>query len=95
MAFKANIDDLRESPAVDICLALASRTDGSLLVVEPNINSLPVAFDQFENLKLCSVQDAIAEADIVVGLVDHTEFRTLSRESLVEKVVIDTRGMWR
>lgn len=95
LAFKADIDDLRESPAVDICYEISQQVDGDVLVVEPNIKQLPDIFSDNDSVKLVSVNQALASADIVLGLVDHREFRQLSRESLVEKVVIDTRGMWR
>ena len=95
LSFKADIDDLRESPALNICLDLAQRIEGCLLLVEPNIKELPPSLKEVPNLKLCTINDALKQADIVLGLVDHKEFRALSRESLVEKVVIDTRGMWR
>ena len=86
---------MRESPALNICLDLAQRIEGCLLLVEPNIKELPPALKEVPNLKLCTINEALKVADIVLGLVDHKEFRALSRESLVEKVVIDTRGMWR
>jgi len=95
LAFKADIDDLRESPALDICKDLAGQLTGSVLVVEPNIGELPESLAGLANVSLCSIQEALREADILLGLVDHSEFRALSAESLVEKVVIDTRGMWR
>lgn len=95
LAFKADIDDLRESPALGICRDLAKQLSGSVLVVEPNIRELPESLKMFSNVRLCSIQEALQEADILLGLVDHSEFRSLSPESLVEKVVIDTRGMWR
>lgn len=95
LAFKANIDDLRESPAVDICLGIAEKLDGQVMAVEPNITELPDKLAGVSNIVISDMKTALAEADIVVGLVDHKEFRTLNRELLVEKVVIDTRGMWR
>ena len=95
LAFKADIDDLRESPAVDICLDLARQLDGTVMVVEPNIKELPARFADVSDVVLCETKEALADADIILGLVDHKEFSSLSRESLVEKVVIDTRGMWR
>jgi len=95
LAFKADIDDLRESPAVDICINLAKQLDGTILVVEPNIKELTKGISEYDNVSLVSIEEALKQADIVLGLVDHKEFRALSRESLVEKVVIDTRGMWR
>ena len=95
LAFKADIDDLRESPALDICADLASKLSGNILVVEPNISKLPPILAKFPNVRLCTVEESMAEADIVLGLVDHTEFKSLDRGLLAEKVVIDTRGMWR
>jgi UDP-N-acetyl-D-mannosaminuronic acid dehydrogenase len=94
LAFKANIDDLRESPAVDIVRELASRKAGRLLAVEPHIDDLPAALQE-SGAKLVDLDMALAEADIVVGLVDHDEFRRLRPLSLRGKVVYDTRGMWR
>ncbi len=95
LAFKADIDDLRESPAVDICMELARQTSGAILVVEPNISELPARLSNLQHVQLSDMQTAIDTADIVLGLVDHREFRTMNKEVLAEKVVIDTRGMWR
>lgn len=96
LAFKANIDDLRESPSKNIAVALTERLDeGTVLVVEPNIDALPREFDGRGNVELAALEDAVERADIVLLLVDHDPFRTLDRETLQEKVVIDTKGLWR
>jgi len=95
LAFKANIDDLRESPALDIVVQLAERQAGKLLIVEPNITKLPAALEQAANVELVSLDEALGNADIIVGLVDHSEFLKISRESLSEAMLLDTRGMWR
>jgi len=95
LAFKANIDDLRESPALDIVVQLAERQAGKLLVVEPNITKLPAALETAANVELVSLDEALGNADIIVGLVDHSEFLKISRESLSEAMLLDTRGMWR
>ncbi len=92
LAFKANVDDLRESPAMDIALALANEYGGGLLVCEPHIKSLPKALEG--KAKLVDARDAIQIADIVVLLVDHRPFERLSRRVLEQRVVIDTRGLW-
>ena len=86
LAYKPDIDDLRESPALAIVRALGARLeDASLRVVEPNIGAHP----EFE---LADAADAVREADIVVVLVGHREFRRLSAGQLAEKVVLDTCG---
>ena len=96
IAFKANIDDLRESPSKNIALELADRLDhGTVLVVEPNIDELPREFEGKANVELAGVNDGIERADIVLLLVDHDPFRMVSREELAEKIVIDTKGLWR
>lgn len=96
LAFKPDIDDLRESPALHIAQDLAKRLDvGKILVVEPNVDELPASLADFDNVELAELDAAVTEADIVVLLVDHTEFKEFDREKLQEKLVIDTRGVWR
>ncbi|OFI39660.1 UDP-N-acetyl-D-mannosamine dehydrogenase [Arthrobacter sp. SW1] len=93
LAFKANIDDLRESPSVDIARSLAERLpQASLLAVEPHIEKLPAALADFPNLRLADVDDALPASDIVVFLVDHNEFLELG-VALAGKEVIDLRGV--
>lgn len=95
LAFKANIDDLRESPAMAIVRQLADEKIGRLLIVEPNIDQLPKELKDHEHVNKVTMKDGIEEADILVGLVDHHDFKKIDQEILKEKVVIDTRGMWR
>ncbi len=93
LAFKADIDDLRESPALDIVKALASQQIGKLLVVEPNIAQLP---DQLltQGVELVELSDALGAANLLVALVDHSEFKQIPLSQVTSKVVIDTRGLW-
>ena len=86
LAFKADLDDLRESPAVEIVSKLHKLNIGEIVVCEPNIN-------KHASFNLSSLEDAIEKADIVVVLVDHKEFKSLSASKLSEKIVIDTRGI--
>ncbi len=88
LAFKADVDDLRESPAFDIVKRLQAESLGQLLVCEPNLQE----HDAFELLRHDA---AIAAADIVVLLVDHKQFKGLKAADLSEKVVVDTRGVIR
>lgn len=93
ISYKADIDDLRESPALAIARRIAEEKLGRLLIVEPYIRSLPD--DLAGRGELVSQRRAMEEADILVGLVDHRPFRRITAAELAEKVVIDTRGMWR
>ncbi|MDR8018444.1 UDP-N-acetyl-D-mannosamine dehydrogenase [Nesterenkonia aerolata] len=96
IAFKANIDDLRESPSRNIVGDLAARLDtGRVLVVEPNIDELPGELAERENVELAELDGAVEQADIVLLLVDHDQFKTFDRDRLQEKIVIDTKGLWR
>ena len=87
LAFKADIDDLRESPALDIVTQLKNQNVGEILVCEPNI-------DNHDNFDLVSLEDAIPKADIVLVLVNHKQFYALNPEDLKDKIVIDTRGVF-
>ncbi len=86
LAYKPDIDDLRESPAIKIVTELQQRGVGQLKVVEPNLES----HDSFE---LSSLDDAIDAADIVLILVGHKPFLSLSSAKLAEKIIIDTCGV--
>ena len=88
LAFKPNIDDLRESPALMIAKKIIAMHSGTVLLVEPNITSLP---DSLNNSKLSTLDESIARADIHLLLVDHSEFYK-SRPS--SGIIIDTRGIW-
>lgn len=73
LAFKPDIDDLRESPALEICRALNATFEGRLLIVEPFVETLPSCFN--EQALLVDVSRACAEADIFVYLVAHAVFK--------------------
>ena len=96
IAFKRDIDDLRESPSLDIVKQLGSRNSNlDIRVVEPNVAELPASLKELENVKKESLVEAISAAGVVLLLVDHTEFASIDRKLLEGKTVIDTRGLWR
>lgn len=92
LAFKPDIDDFRESPALEIALSLARTRGQRIMVVEPFAEELPAGFAG-TGARLATLDEGLDEADIVVVLVDHTAFKHLSHESLRGKLVFDTRGM--
>lgn len=92
LSFKPNIDDLRESPALDITAKLAKESIGKVIAIEPNINELPLKYS--ESIQLKSIEYAFENADIFLLLVDHNEFKLIPKDRLKDKIVIDTRGIW-
>lgn len=93
LSYKADIDDFRESPALEIVEELATAKLGALSVVEPHITELPISL-QGMGITMASFNSAIRDNDIVVLLVDHKAFLKVDREVIKEKIVIDTRGVW-
>lgn len=91
LAFKANIDDLRESPAVEIVKQLAEVNVGEIIAVEPHVSELPASLKE-KGINLLTVEEAIEKSDIVLVLVDHEIFNSIAFDQFKEKVVIDTKG---
>lgn len=89
LAFKANIDDLRESPALEITRQLIECGIGSIMACEPNVNG------EFREFHLHELDVVLKNSDILLLLVDHDEFKNIDRELLKDKQIIDTRGVWR
>jgi len=94
LAFKPDIDDLRESPALGIVQALFRARAGRLLLVEPNISALPASLPPSPDLALVEAEEAIAKADIVVFLVNHKAFANLEAARFGDKIVVNACG-WR
>jgi len=87
LAFKPDIDDLRESPALNITKVIVSMHAGQVLAIEPNIESINI-----EKLKLVTIEESLTKANIHVMLVDHKEFKEIK---LNDQFVIDTKGIWK
>lgn len=85
LAYKPDIDDLRESPALYVTKRLLAEVEGEVRICEPNLA-------KYEGLELVSVEEALEDADIVVILVAHKQFRSLPANLLAEKVLFDPAG---
>ncbi len=88
LAYKPDIDDLRESPALQVAKELMSSLDAEIRIVEPNLESHP-------EFSLWSCEAALADADMVVVLVAHTKFKKIPANLLAEKIIIDPAGALR
>lgn len=86
LAFKPDIDDLRESPALEITKSIAAFHTGQVLAIEPNVESI-----DHDKIKLVTIDESLTETDIHVMLVDHTQFKKIK---LTDSYVIDTKGIW-
>lgn len=75
LSFKPNIDDLRESPALEIVKILTDNINLNILAVEPHIQELPMQLRNIKNISLSSIDDALDRADLVVLLVKHDAFK--------------------
>lgn len=92
LAFKPDIDDLRESPSLAIAQKIAEIHPSTVYFVEPNIDSL--ASDFSENAELKEFTDELKLVDIAVLLVDHQEFKVNVKFN-DEIIIIDTKGIWK
>ncbi len=86
LAFKEDISDLRESPAMNITRQIAEMHNGSVIAVEPNIKML-----EKEKFNLMSLEEAEKKADIAVLLVSHKEFKMRRPKT---SFLLDTKGIW-
>ena len=93
LSFKANIDDLRESPALEIAIELAKKYGDRVRVVEPHVDALPPAFDGTGATKV-TLDQALDDCGVLVVLVDHHEFRGVAANRRAGKAIYDTRGLW-
>lgn len=93
LSYKPDVDDLRESPAVEIASGLANK-GYKISVVEPHIDTLPARLSESENLVLRPLGEAVENADIILLLVGHSAF-TSAGANLENKIVIDAVGLWR
>jgi len=94
LSYKSDIDDLRESPAVEIVEKIAAKHSGTVLVAEPNIIEIPPHLKNYKNIVYSHYEKAIDQADTIIVLTDHREFKLIDKSSLINKQIIDTRGIW-
>ena len=93
LSFKPNIDDVRESPAVDVVKALADVPNIRLIAAEPHIDALPHELEG-KGIIFTDALNAIDRAEIVVLLVDHRQLGLIDPKALEDKKLVDTRGLW-
>ena len=85
LTFKPDIDDLRESPALQITRDLVNTLECKVIAVEPNVDQVQ------EDFELVNLDTAFSRADIYVLLVDHYQFKRIKP---AVGYVVDTKGVW-
>jgi len=93
LAFKANIDDFRESPARLVAATLARKYGERISIVEPYSAVLPREFEG-TGARHIDLDEALEECDILIALVDHDIFKVVPLAERASKLVYDTRGIW-
>jgi len=93
LAFKANIDDFRESPARFVTASLARKFGERLRIVEPYAASLPVEFTD-TGASLVDLDTALETCGVLIVLVDHDLFRVVPPQERSRAAIYDTRGIW-
>ena len=94
LAFKPDVDDVRESPAIDVVRRLAEAGAGRVIVADPHLKGLPKALSGLPSVTFRDTMDAVRQADIVAILVAHRAFMKLPREELLRHAVIDPTGLY-
>jgi UDP-N-acetyl-D-mannosaminuronic acid dehydrogenase len=93
LTFKANVDDMRESPALEIALHLVEKYGSRIKIAEPNLRRLPDGLAK-HGAQLMDIDDAVRSCEIAIVLVDHDEFKMVPLADRRHLDVIDTRGIW-
>ncbi|MEI2423139.1 UDP-N-acetyl-D-mannosamine dehydrogenase [Arthrospira platensis SPKY2] len=88
LSYKADIDDLRESPALKIVENLVTSQVGQIFVVEPHLKKIPKSLENQDNVAIVDLDDALSKCDIVLLLVNHREFDCINHNFMKEKVFL-------
>ena len=93
LSYKANIDDVRSSPALTIVNAVAAKYPDVVLAVEPHLAAAPT--ELHPNAQFVELQEALKRADILVLLVAHKDFQSVQLGNNANQTVLDTCGAWK
>ncbi len=92
LTYKANVDDIRESPALTIAKELVSKKDFDLLICDPHVESSRID-SVLANCKI-ALAEGLEKADIIVSLVAHDEFKGIDKKIITHKKVLDFCGVF-
>lgn len=90
LTYKADVDDLRESPSLEIVQSLIASGKFPVMACDPHVSA-----ERFKEFELHPLEQVLDRANVLVLLTDHRQFKKIPRRILQEKIVVDTRGVWR
>jgi UDP-N-acetyl-D-mannosaminuronic acid dehydrogenase len=93
LAFRANVDDLRDSPALEVARQLSERYGSRIRIVGPFIDELPAEIAEHGAI-LTDLDEAVKRCEIAIVLVDHDHFKSIPLADPRHLAVLDTRGIW-
>jgi UDP-N-acetyl-D-mannosaminuronic acid dehydrogenase len=93
LTYKQDVEDLRESPSVEIVKLLAERAGMRVIVCDPMVQQPPEELRGHANIAYAPIDEAIEKADIVAFLVPHRDFLDLHPNRFLNKVVVDAIGL--
>ncbi len=91
--YKNDVDDTRESPALKIIDSIAAKCSSRILLVDPQLNTVPTPLKKYSHLNMVKISDAIETADILIILVKHHEFTKIKWELIQGSSIIDSAGI--
>lgn len=94
LAYKPDVEDIRQSPAVEIVRLLAKRSDIEIVACDPFVQARPAAFSGMPNVTVTTIEDALEKADVVAFLVGHAAFKTIDPSRLSAKIIVDDIGLF-
>jgi UDP-N-acetyl-D-mannosaminuronic acid dehydrogenase len=90
LSYKANSDDTRASPSIDIIKKLIKEDVKKIIVIEPNVTTLPGDLAEYNNIELLKeFNDVIEKADILLVLVNHKEFNSINWATYHKKTILN------
>jgi UDP-N-acetyl-D-mannosaminuronic acid dehydrogenase len=90
LSFKADIDDTRESPSINIVLKLLQESVKEVVIMEPNIESLPPRLVEYNNITHSTdLNKDLERSDVILILVDHKEFKEINWKEYSGKIILN------
>lgn len=91
--YKPDVEDLRESPSVEVIKLVAAHSDIRVVVCDPLIKALPAELAGISSVSLASIDDTCDQADVAALLVGHRQFRKINPNRFLNKIVVDAIGL--